>query len=154
MRSPGSASIASFESQADCGHPLHASIGPEVVEERGGGRRVVCERDAGLAQRQERRLTVGEEEDVGLDPVVRFLAEGQDAQRDPGIGRRDRDVDRRTVPDLLVAVRGAGRVEGRREEDRTALRVEVEDLWGIGRQPEAMVLGPLADLVRAALAGP
>jgi hypothetical protein len=54
-------------------------------------------------------------------------------------------VDRRPVADVLAARRGGVRVERGREEDRAAVRVEVEDLGRIRRQAEAVRGGPLAD---------
>ena len=98
---------------------------------------------APVGDRQERRGAVGQEVDVGLDRLAAGLAEGEDPERDPRVGGRDRDVDRRAVADLLAAgLRRIG-VEGGGEEDRAALRVEVEDLGRVGREPEAVGLGPL-----------
>ncbi len=87
---------------------------------------------------------------VGVDPLIAGLAEGEDPQRNPRVVGRDRDVDRRAVADRLAALRGRIRVEHRREEDRRPLGVEIEHLGRIRRQPEAVVLGPAADLVGTA----
>ena len=94
---------------------------------------------------------VGEQVDVGVDPLLAGLAEGEDPQRDPRVVGGDRDVDRRPVADLLAALGGGVGVEGRGEEDRAAAGVEVEDLGRVGREPEAVVLGPGADVGGAAL---
>ena len=56
-------------------------------------------------RRQQRRPMVGQEVDVGIDPLGGGLAERQDAQRDPRVVGRDRDVDRRPVTDRLAALR-------------------------------------------------
>ena len=60
-------------------------------------------------------------------------------------------MDRRAVADRLAARRGGIGVEAGGQEDRAALGVEVEHLGRVGRQPEAVRLGPRADVVAAAL---
>jgi len=112
----------------------------------------VVEPDAVAAGRdgQERRGVIGQEEDVGLDGLRAGLAEGEDPERDPRVVGRDRDVDRRAVADLLAPrLRRVG-IEGRGEEDRAALGVEVEDLGSVGREAEAVLRRPLADVRGAA----
>ena len=56
----------------------------------------------------------------------------------------------RPVADRLAALGGRIGVEHGGEEDRRAGGVEVEDLGRVGREPEAVVGRPLADLGRAA----
>ena len=94
---------------------------------------------------------VGEQVDVGVDVIGAGLAEGEDPDGDPRVRRRDGDVDRRPVADRLVARLGRIGIEDRREEDRGALGVELEDFGGVRRESEAVIRSPLADIRRAAL---
>ena len=59
-------------------------------------------------------------------------------------------MDRRAVADGLPAGRGRVRIERGGHEDRAPVGIEIEDLRRVGRQPEAVILGPQADLVAAA----
>ncbi len=93
---------------------------------------------------------VGEEVDVGLDPLGAGLAERQDPQRDPGVLGRDRDVDGRPVADLLTALGGRIGIERGGEEDLASRGIELEDFGGVRRESEAVIAGPHADLVGAA----
>ena len=116
-----------------------------------GRRRVGQRQPRPVGRRQDAGRGVGQEIDVGLDPLGRRLAQAEDPDRDPRVRRRDRDVDRRAVADRLAAGgRGIG-VEARGQEDRAPLGIEVEDLGGVGREAEAMGLGPRPDVVAAAL---
>ena len=103
-----------------------------------------------IRDRQHRGRQVGQEIDVGLDDLGAALAEGQDAQRHPRVLGRDRDVDRRPVADVLATGRGGLAVERGGQEDLAARGVELEDLGRVGREAEAVVLRPDADLVGAA----
>jgi len=60
-------------------------------------------------------------------------------------------VDGSAIAEGLSARLGGIGVEHGGEEDRAALRVEVEDLGRVRRQAETVLLGPKADLVGAAL---
>ena len=91
---------------------------------------------------QERGRAVGEEEDVGVDAIRAGLAEGEDADGHPRVGRRDADVDGRAVADGLAAIGGGVGVEHGGEEDRAALGVEVEDFGRVRREAEAVLPGP------------
>ncbi len=55
-------------------------------------------------------------------------------------------MDRRPVADVLAPGDRRVAVERCREEDRAALRIEIEDLGRIRREAEAMIRGPGADL--------
>ena len=128
----------------------------EVVEEAVRWRAALWSRRMPLLagrRREQGRRRVGQEEDVGLDPLLAGLAEGEDPERDPRVVGRDRDVDGRPVADLLAALGGRVGVERRGEEDLAARGVEVEDLGRVGREAEAVVLGPRADVGGAARAG-
>ena len=57
-------------------------------------------------------------------------------------------MDRRPITDVLAAGRGRVAVERGGQEDLAALRVEVEDLGRVGREAEAVVGRPRADLLR------
>ena len=146
------ASMRTLDSQPERRHPAHALVGAEVVEQRLGRRGAVAEAQAVVAGRggEQRRRAVGEQVDVGLDAFGRGLAEGQDAERDPRVVGRDRDVDRRPVTDRLAAGGGRIGIEHGGQEDRRARRVEVEHLGGVGREPEAVLGRPGADRRRAA----
>ena len=96
-------------------------------------------------------LVVGQEEDVRLDDVVGAHAEAEDAQRDPRTVGGDGHVDRRAVAGGLAEFPSGCRVEAGGHEDRASGGVEVEDLGGVGREQEAVLLGPAADLVASAL---
>ena len=139
------ASMRTLDSQPERRHPAHALVGAEVVEQRLGRRGAVAEAQAVVAGRggEQRRRAVGQQVDVGLDALGRGLAEGQDAQRDPRVVGRDRDVDRRPVTDRLAARSGGIGIEDRGQEDRRARRVEVEHLGRVGREPEAVLGRPL-----------
>ena len=63
-------------------------------------------------------MVIGEEVDIGLDGLGGSLAEGQDAERDPGVVGRDGEVHRRAVADRLAARGGRIGVEGGGHEDR------------------------------------
>ena len=147
------ASMRTLVSQPRAGHPLHprserrSSSSDAVAGALWSSARPLSP----VGTRQERRATVGQQVDVGLDALGAGLAEGQDPQRDPRVVGRDRDVDRRAVADRLAALGGRVGVEDGGEEDRAARGVEVEDLGRVGREPEAVVRGPRADLVGAAL---
>ena len=104
-----------------------------------------------VAGREQRGLTLGEQEDVGLDDGVRALAEAEDAQGHPRVRCRDREVDRRAVADRRATGRGGGAVEAGGHEDGAALGVEVEHLRRVGRQQEAVGTRPVADRPAAAL---
>ena len=129
------------------------AIRSEVGQETLGRGLAGIEPDAIAAVRggEQSRSVVGQEVDVRLDGLAAGLAEGEDPERNPRIVGRDRDVDRRAVAHLLAARLGRVRVEGGGEEDRAALGVEVEDLGRVGREAEAVVRGPGADVSRAAL---
>ena len=100
---------------------------------------------------EQRGTLVGEEVDVRVDAVLAVLAEREDAQRHPWVRGGDGDVNRRAVADPLTARLRRVSVEDRREEDRAARRVEVED-FGRGRgETEAVVSGPAPDFGAAAL---
>ena len=60
-------------------------------------------------------------------------------------------MDRCPIADGLATGRGRIAIERRRQEDRAALRVEVEDLGRIRREAETMVGRPRADFLGAAL---
>ena len=138
------------------GHPFHAAVGPKVGQERLGRGLAVVERHAVEAVRrgQHRGLQVVEEVHVGLDDFGPTLAEGQDAQRHPGVLGRDRDVDRRAVADVLATFRGRFAIEGGSQEDLAAGRVELEHLGRVRREAEAVVLGPARRPRRRRRAGP
>src|SRR4029077_3504361 len=86
----------------------------------------------------------------GVDAVIDVLTETEDAERHPWVRGRDRDVDRRAIADLLPASLRRVRVEDCREEDRAAVRIEVEDLRRGRGKTEAVLGGPLAHLGAAA----
>ena len=108
------------------------------------------EAEAGAA-RQQVGLLVGEQEHVGFHELAAVEAEAEDPQRHPGGIGRDREHDRRAVAGGLAELGGAGGVEAGGHEDLAAVAVEVEHLGGIRREEEAVVAGPAADLVAAAL---
>ena len=93
---------------------------------------------------------VGEQEDVGLDALLSVKPEPEDAHRHPWVVGRDRGHDRRAVADALAEVAGALGVELGGHEHGAARGVEVEYLGRVGREEEAVLQRPLADLVAAA----
>ena len=117
---------------------------------RSFGRLAAREGEAGAAGEQA-RLLVGEQEHVGLDELALLEAEAEDPQRHPRLVGRDGEHDRRAVAGGLAELGGAGGVEAGGHEDLAAAAVEVEHLGRVGREEEAVVARPLADLVAAAL---
>ena len=123
---------------------------------RSSSRRVVagwlcCSRRPSRSPGSKRRQLVGQQVHVGVDAIGGLLAERQDAQRHPRVVGRDRQVDGRAVADLLAALERRVAVEDGRQEDRAALGVEVEHLGRVGRQAEAVLLGPDGHVGAAAL---
>ncbi len=131
----------------DPGHPF---VGPQVIEQRDGGRRAVVEAEPVVPGRdgQKGRSAIGQEVDIGIDPLGGGLAQCQDPQWDPWVVGRDRHVDRRPVTDSLATGGRCVGIEHGREEDRRARGIEVEDLGRVGWQAETVLGGPLADRSR------
>ena len=120
----------------------------EVGEE--SARRPLAAGQRQARARPQQRLAVGEQEDVRAHDVGLALAQPEDAQRHPGLARRDREHDRRAVALVLSEGSRTRRVEPGGHEDGTTARVEVEHLGRVGRQQETVVDGPLADRLPAA----
>ena len=102
---------------------------------------------------QQLGLLVGEQEHVGLDDSARPRARGVRI-RSGTHGWSVGIVSMIGVPSPACwpELGGAGGVEAGGHEDLAAAAVEVEHLGRVGREQEAVVGGPAADLVAAALA--
>ena len=93
----------------------------------------MCQGHLGAGGWQEGRPPIRQEIHVGLDAVSGLLAETKDAQRHPGVRGRNRDLDRRAIPDLLAALGRGVTVENGGKKDGAPTGVELQDFWGVRR---------------------
>ena len=111
--------MRTFVSQADAGiHPIPVSARRSSRSDRRGEASGRGPSRCAVRGRQQRGGPVGQQVHVRLDALLAGLAEPQDAQRDPRVLGRDRDVDGRPVADRLATLGGRVGIEDGGEEDR------------------------------------